>query len=100
MANVKWTPKAVDDMEDILFYVAIEQHRPESARSFALEFDLEAKRAASSPDLGGRHPSAPGNWRYWKCKRWLIFYQTTEDGIEVMRVLDPARDFPSLFRDL
>lgn len=97
MGKALWTPKAEEDLEKVLYYVAVEQRRPEASRQFAIEFEREANAAASSPKLGARHPLAPIDWRYWKCKRWLIFYRECGDAVEVMRVLDPARDFPALF---
>ena len=97
MGHAIWTPKAEEDLEKILYYVAVEQRRPDAARQFAIEFERKANAAASRPNRGNRHPLAPSEWRYWHCKRWLIFYREIEDGVEVMRVLDPARDLPSLF---
>lgn len=100
MAQAIWAPKAESDLEQILYYVAVTQRRPEAAKQFAVEFDDTAQEAAGNPALGGRHSATPPDWRYWKCKRWLIFYRPGNDGIEVMRIVDPARDLPQLFGNM
>jgi len=44
-------------------------------------------------------PDTPEGWFYFRVKRWLIFYQPHSDGIEVMRVIDGARDLPKQLGD-
>ncbi len=46
------------------------------------------------------HPDAPKDWYYLRHKRWLVFYRVDEVGLYVMRVVEAARDLPSLLRAL
>lgn len=37
-------------------------------------------------------PLLTPSWLYFRFKRWLIFYQPHPQGIEILRVIDGARD--------
>jgi plasmid stabilization system protein ParE len=98
MARAVWTPLAELEFEEILFYIRVIDGRPEIARRIGEELRECVDRHAQSPALGHKHPLAPDGWLYAKYKRWLIFYQSHPDGIEVMRVVDAVRDLPSVLR--
>lgn len=94
MGQVIWTPIAESDLDDILFYIAVKDRRPQTAIDiyFGIRDAIETRFA--NEVTGHRHPIAPEGWFYYQFKRWLIFYQTHPDGIEVMRVVDGVRDLP------
>jgi plasmid stabilization system protein ParE len=79
MLTAVWAPQAVSDLEDILYYIRVTAEQP-----------LTAHRIGQA---------APPNWRYYRYKRWLIFFQPHSQGIEVMRVVDGARDLPRALAD-
>jgi plasmid stabilization system protein ParE len=94
-----WTPKAELDLEDILFYIRTAGGRPLTAQRIGEEIAAVADRQARSPAAGSRHPAAPIEWQYCRHKRWLVFYQSHSQGIEVMRVVDASRDLPRVFAE-
>jgi len=99
MTDVIWSPRASDDVENILYYIRTTSGRPLTAQRIGEEFVELAERVADSAYPGFRHPFAPPEWQYVRHKRWLIFFQRLRQGVEVMRVVDAARDLPRLFAD-
>ena len=48
--------------------------------------------------MGTARPDLGEDLRVFSHKRYVIVYRALADGIEVLRVVDGARDYPSLFR--
>ena len=94
MAGVVWTPVAESDLDDILFYISLVDRRPATGERIYYEIRDRVAEHAAKQLPGQRHPQAPEGWLYVRHKRWLIFYQSHEDGIEIMRVVDAVRDLP------
>lgn len=97
MATALWAPVAVEDLDDILYYIGVVDRNPETAERIYFEIRDRANEQADSSFPGHRHPQSPNSWRYVKHKRWLIFFKSHPDGIEVMRVIDGVRDLPRQF---
>ncbi len=95
MARAVWTPVAELELEDILFYIRVADRRPKPRR-IGEEIRDRAHQQAARPESGHEHKAAPAGWRYFQHKRWLVFYQVHPEGIEVMRIVDAARDLPAL----
>lgn len=90
------TPRR-DDLEEILFQIRVVDKRPLTARRNG-EAIHDAVNARANMEVPGQiHPAAPPSWLYFRFKRWLIFYQPNPEGIEVLRVIDGARDLPKHF---
>lgn len=96
MAHAVWTPLAELELEDILFYIRVADGRPETALRIGEEIRDRAEQQAARADSGHEHTAAPPGWRYFRHKRWLVFYQPHPQGIEVMRIVDAARDLPGV----
>jgi len=96
-SRVVWTPVAEEDLEDILFYIAVEGGRPETARRIGVEIVAAVNRHMQTAMPANRHPALPPGWFYLKYKRWLIAYEPTDAGVVVHRVVDAVRDLPELF---
>ncbi len=94
MQDIIWTPIAESDLDDILFYIAFEDKRPDTAIQVFNDIRDAIKERVNKQIQGHTHPVAPEGWLYFKFKRWLVFYQPIAAGIEVMRVVDGARDLP------
>jgi len=95
MQDILWTLIAESDLDDILYYIAREDRRPEKAIDIFYEIQHAVRQHVIKEIPGHRHPIAPNGWLYFKFKRWLIFYQPISSGIEVMRVVDGVRDLPA-----
>ncbi len=96
MAHAVWTPLAQLEVEELLYYIRVVDSRPEIARRIGEELRDAADHLAGQPFAGHKHPAAPAEWYYLRHKRWLVFYRPHPEGIEVMRVVDAARDLPSV----
>jgi toxin ParE1/3/4 len=94
MPEVIWTPRAREDLEQIVYYIRVSAERPFTAQRIAEEIVREAEKLATVAESGPRHPAAPDFWRYFRHKRWLIFYKPIPIGVEIMRVIDGSRDLP------
>ncbi len=98
MGQVLWTPVAETDLEDLLFYVAFVDRRPATGDRLYREILDRLAQCAKGILQGHVHHHAPPGWQYIKHKRWLIFFQPHDNGIEVMRIIDGVRDLPRQLR--
>jgi toxin ParE1/3/4 len=99
MPAAVWAPQAENDLEDILFYIRVTAEQPLTAQRIGQEIVDAVRAQAALPASGSRHLAAPPEWRYVRHKRRLIFYQPHSQGIEIMRVVDGARDLPRALAD-
>jgi plasmid stabilization system protein ParE len=99
MPRVVWTPVAESDLDDILFYISFVDRSPATGERIYYEIRDRVLEHAQKRLPGHQHPQAPTGWLYTRHKRWLIFYQSLPDGIEVMRVIDAVRDLPRRLRE-
>jgi plasmid stabilization system protein ParE len=97
MSEVVWTPQATAELEEILYYIRVSDGRPLTVQRLAERLFELIDQHARGEALGHQHVAAPENWSYFQFKRWLIFYQPHPRGIEIMRVVDGARDLPQQF---
>jgi len=97
MKRADWSSLAKEDLEEILYYVRVTDGRPAMARQLAEEFRQVVDEHAEKQIPGHRHDAAPPGWLYLRHKRWLIFYRPQAFGIQVLRVIDAARDLPAQF---
>jgi plasmid stabilization system protein ParE len=96
MPKVVWTPTAEKDVEDILYYIRAKGGQLRTARRNG-EAILDAVLELALQEFPRhQHPTAPEGWYYLQLKRWFVFYRVVDDSIEVMRVVDAARDLPSV----
>ena len=99
MSHAVWTPFAESELEDIVYYIAVEDGRPAIAERIAHEIRDRADYVAGLSSVWQKHPGLPFEWYYSTHKRWLIVFQKHASGIEVLRVIDASRDFTRLFGD-
>jgi toxin ParE1/3/4 len=99
MSRVLIDRKGIDDLIGIAEHIGIEKQRPKAARRFldqiAAKFDLYA----SQPELGQSRPELGEGVRTFVFKKkYVVIYRPLADGIDVLRVLHGARDYPNLLR--
>ena len=97
MPRVIRTSAADSDLRDLLRYIAIEQERPRIAANLLDELLAKCELLASNPLLGTAKPEFGDNYRAFSHKRWVLIFRPIEDGVEIMRIVDGARDYTSLF---
>ena len=98
MAQALWTPRAEKHLEDIAYYIAVDDGRPITAEKIVREIQDKCELYARNPLMGEARPELGDKLRAFPHKRWIIVYYPLDDGIVVEAVFDGARDYPRLFR--
>jgi toxin ParE1/3/4 len=95
--------KAQEDIDDITYYIA--EDNLEAAVAFFEAVERTCDLLSTMPGIGSardyRNPRFAG-LRMFPVKNfqnYLIFYQSTEEELIVVRVLHGARDIAALFED-
>jgi toxin ParE1/3/4 len=91
------TPAAEEDLLEIAFYIAVEQNRPQTAERVIEDLIANCGEYAVSPSIGAAAKTLGKDYRLFHFKRWVVIYRPIDDGIEVMRIIDGARDYPRFF---
>lgn len=92
MSDVKWTRIAKTDLEDIAWFVGIQDRRPQVADELIDAIVAKVERYSRQPLMGSLHPQLPADLRVCLHKRYVVIYEPKPDGIVVLRVVDSARD--------
>ena len=100
MPKAEWTPSAKHDLSDIGHYIGFKQRRPTTAENVVRQLNDKCNEYAESPLIGTKAPQLGEDCRIFSHKRWVVVYRPLPDGIQVIRILDGARDYPRLFWSL
>jgi toxin ParE1/3/4 len=102
MSSVKIRPLAWQDISETAEY--LEQHAGLAvAERFLSAVSSELNSLAKMPQIGhlcgfeNEEASGIRRWPVSNFERWLIFYQATDSGIEIARVLHGAQDIQAIF---
>jgi len=96
MAKANWTIQANLDLEEIVFYLGVEQDRRSTARKIAREIRDKCEVHAISPLLGTARADLGEGLRIFSHKRWVVVFRPVAEGIEVLRVVDGSRNYHQL----
>ena len=95
MAKILLKPQAETDLIEIWVYIA--QDNPTAADQLLNTIDDKCLTLAESPLIGKARDELVPGVRSFPVGNYVLFYQLTEDGIEIIRVLHGARDIETLF---
>ncbi len=98
MPVVKIAAAAEEDLKDIWEYVA--QHNTEAASKLIKEITKRLAVLRDFPQAGREQHNLLINLRSLAVKGYIIFYQPSEDGVEILRVLHGSRDIDRIFESL
>jgi toxin ParE1/3/4 len=84
------------DLEEIWLFIA--QDDPDAADHFIRTVVSRFPKLASMPYVGRHREELSARLRSFPVGSYVIFYRPRDDGIEVVRILHGARDFPPLFK--
>lgn len=99
MASAEWTSSAISDLENILFYIAAYDGRQSVAQTIGKTIQEKCNVYAEQPLMGQARPELGKEIRAFPYKRWIIIYRPNHDGIQVLAVIDAARDYAALFKE-
>jgi toxin ParE1/3/4 len=95
MKQIRISPAARRDLDEIWFYIA--QDNIEAADKLVRAVVSRFSKLAVTPDLGRRREELSIRLHSFPVGRYVILYRPMKGGVEVVRVLDGARDVPPLF---
>ena len=99
MLNVRFTPQAIADLEEIRRYISNDLSNPQAAQDLvALVFD-KIRKLVSLPRTGAQlRTDIPTLkvYRFIQCKNYLVFYRMEEKWVSVIRILYARRDYLGL----
>jgi toxin ParE1/3/4 len=95
MSQYRVADAARADLEQIWLFIA--QDDPAVADRFVRRIVARFPVLASMPLMGRQREDLAARLRSLPVSSYIIFYRPIEEGIEIVRVLHGARDFPPLF---
>lgn len=93
MGRYRLRPEAAADLEGIGDHIAGDS--PARAAAFVRELRAACGRSAQTPGMGAPRDELRPGLRMFPVRGYLIFYQAADRGIEIVRVLNGARDVRS-----
>ncbi len=94
MPRVKKAVQAEKDIEELWLYIAADNMF--AADRVLDDIEAQCHLIATQPGMGRPRPELAPDVRSFPVGRYVIYYQTLPDGIEIIRVLHSARDLDGL----
>ena len=94
MKSLLFTPTAISDLYEILEYVA--KDRPHTAVQVIARIRQRCELLVDHPEIGQVYPNFGYMVRGIPQQRWIICYRVEAESIQILRVLDAARDIDLL----
>ena len=91
MSRVPFTARAREDLLDIWLYVASHNSEAVADRVYG-SIEQSCHLLKDHPRLGRARPEIQPDARSIVIERWLALYRLTEDGAQIVRIIDGARD--------
>lgn len=97
MGRLVVRPQAVADLDDIFDYIA--EDSLDRAVVFVRKLYGQMEKLAASPGIGRRRDELLLGLRSFPYSNYVIFYIRLDDGADIVRVLNGARNIEALFQD-
>ncbi|MEI8295536.1 MAG: type II toxin-antitoxin system RelE/ParE family toxin [Alphaproteobacteria bacterium] len=97
MAQILKRPLAEADLLEIWRHIALDN--PKNADLLLDTIEMSIRTLLRSPLMGRERPELMAGLRSFVCKRYVIFYLSLENNIELIRVLHGSRDIDFIFQD-
>jgi toxin ParE1/3/4 len=94
MKPLLFTSAAERDLYDLLAYIAAQS--PETAIQVVARIREKCSLLASHPQLGERRQEFGADHRCFPIERWVVIYRDRPGQVEIIRIVDGARDIDSL----
>jgi toxin ParE1/3/4 len=94
LSRVTKTARAEQDLEEIWFYVALDDVA--AADALLDDFDNSCLLLATQPKMGRAREELANELRSFPVGRYVFFYRPLADGVEIVRVLHGARDVTAI----
>jgi toxin ParE1/3/4 len=97
MPTLSIRPLAEADLLDIWDFIAEDSEA--KADRFLDVLNQKLQAIAQMPGMGRRREELAPGLRSFPVRNYSLFYQITEDGIDVVRVIHGSRDIEALFEE-
>ena len=97
MGRLVVRPQALTDLDDIFDYIA--EDSLDRAIGFIRKLYEQLEKLAANPNMGRRRDELLPELRSFPYGNYLIFYLPLDDGVDIVRVLNGARDLEALFQN-
>jgi toxin ParE1/3/4 len=94
VGKVRYTRRARRDLLEIWEWIASDN--PSIADRVYDAIEVRCGSLRSRPQLGRPRPEVGEGARSLVIKRWIAFYRIVGDGVQVVRIVDGARDLTKL----
>ena len=94
MGALSFTRRARDDLLDIWALIALEN--PKLADRILDELESACHPLRDYPQLGRARPEITVDARSLVVSRWLVLYRIAAHGVQIVRIIDGARDITKL----
>lgn len=91
------SPLAAADIEAA--YAYIRERNPPAASKFVTELRALASKLSVHPSMGRERPEIGRSIRSFPIGRYVVFYRTGQEVIEIARVLHGARDVDAAWEE-
>jgi toxin ParE1/3/4 len=95
MKRPYFSPSSLQDLQDILEYIA--RDNPGAALRHVKRLEDACWMLAKNLEMGTAFDDLLPGLRAWPVGNYVIFFRSTTDGIDVVRVVHGARDYGMLF---
>jgi toxin ParE1/3/4 len=95
MARCKISRKTRQNLKDIYQYIFA--RNPTAADKLYQLFHDKFRMLADNPLLGEKREDLAENLRMFTADNYVILYQSTINGIEIVQIVHSARDLPALW---
>lgn len=93
--RLRISKQAREDLVDVWQYIALDSF--DNADKFVDLIYDKCADLASMPEMGRKRDELIPGIRSFPVKRYVIFYRTSKDQVEIIRVLSAYRDLGSIF---
>jgi toxin ParE1/3/4 len=90
-------PRVLSDLAEIWDYIADDSEA--QADAFVAKIDAKFQILAKQPGIGRLRDELAADLRSLPIGRYVIFYLSLANGVEIIRVLHGSRDIVPLFHD-
>jgi len=96
MIEIRFSPDALEDLQEIKSYIADDLQNTKSAENTIRTIMDRIKRLIDFPDMGAPLSSVAqtqSDYRYLICGNYTAFYRHEKDTVFIVRVLYGRRDY-------
>jgi toxin ParE1/3/4 len=94
VGKVRYTRRARADLLEIWEWIAPD--RPATADRVYETIENRCNSLLKHPELGRPRPEIGEGARSLVIERWIAFYRIVEDGVQIVRIIDGARDLSKM----